>query len=154
MYYVVAILIAGLWAAFLLPSFFDHRSRAPKTTTRDFARTKQVLGQVSAAEPDGAEYVRRHAQMKRQRILVGLVLTAVFTLVVATWTGSIAWLWATIAFNIATAGYVALLLYVKQQSLLPKATVVPIAAARLSPVVAAVPQPEFEESRTVRVIAG
>ena len=76
MFYVVAILIAGLWAAFLLPSFFDHRSRAPRTTTRDFARTKRLLQQVSSADPDGEDYVRHHAQIRRKRILIGLGLTA------------------------------------------------------------------------------
>ena len=48
---VLFILIAGLWAAFLLPSFFDHRSQTPRSTTRDFARTKQLLAAVSASDP-------------------------------------------------------------------------------------------------------
>jgi Flp pilus assembly protein TadB len=155
MYYVVAILIAGLWAAFLLPSFFDHRSRAPKTTTRDFARTKKLLQQVASAQPDGEAYVRRHAQLKRQRVLIGLAATAFLTLVVATWTGSIAWLWLTVAVDVAFAGYVTLLLHTKQQKFVPRATVVPIESAQ--PVVAPVvltAVPEHEETLTVRVIAG
>ncbi len=155
MFYVVAILIAGLWAAFLLPSFFDHRSRAPKTTTRDFARTKRLLQQVASAQPDGAAYVRHHAQMKRQRILVGLGVTAFLTLVVATWTGMVAWLWLTVALDGAFAGYVGLLLYTKQQKSVPKAMVVPIDSAQpvTAPVVLAA-VPEYEETLTVRVIAG
>ncbi len=155
MFYVVAILIAGLWAAFLLPSFFDHRSRAPKTTTRDFARTRRLLAQVASAQPDGEAYVRHHAQMKRQRILTGLGVTAFLTLVVATWTGMVAWLWLTVALDIAFAGYVALLLYTRQQRSVPKAMVVPIDSAQ--PVVAAAvlaAVPEYEETLTVRVIAG
>lgn len=155
MFYVVAILVAGLWAAFLLPSFFDHRSRAPKRTTRDFARTKQLLRQVSAAQPDGENYVRHHAQMRRRRILVGLGATALFTLVVATFTGSVAWLSFTLAVDVAFASYIALLLYMKQQSFVPKARVVPIASAQPSQVVVASElQPAYEESQTVRVIAG
>ncbi len=155
MFYVVAILIAGLWAAFLLPSFFDHRRRAPKTTTRDFARTKQLLQQVAAAQPDGEAYVRHHAQMKRQRILIGLAATALLALVVATWTGSIACLWLTIALDAAFAGYVTLLLHTKQQRFAPKATVVPIDSAQ--PVIAPAALtavPAYEETPTVRVIAG
>ncbi|MEN8041651.1 MAG: hypothetical protein ABFR95_09130 [Actinomycetota bacterium] len=153
MLYVVPILIAGLWAAFLLPSFFDHRSRAPKTTTRDFARTKRVLEQVSTAQVDSQEYVRYHAQLKRQRVLIGLGATALFTLVVATLTGSMAWLWLTIALDVAFAGYVGLLLYAKQQRLVPRAAVVPIEDAQpAQPALAVVP--EYEESPTVRVIAG
>ena len=61
---VLFILIAGLWAAFLLPAFFDHRSDAPKSTTRDFARTRMKLAEVSTAQPDGDAYVRRHVQRK------------------------------------------------------------------------------------------
>lgn len=155
MFYVVAILIAGLWAAFLLPSFFDHRSRAPKTTTRDFARTKRLLQQVASAQPDGEAYVRHHAQMKRQRILIGLVTTAFLTLVVATWTGMVAWLWLTIGLDVAFASYVTLLLHTKQQRSVPRATVVPIDSAQ--PVVAPgvlTAVPEYEETLTVRVIAG
>jgi hypothetical protein len=106
MFYVVAILIAGLWAAFLLPSFFDHRSHAPRTTTRDFARTKRMLQQVSSADPDGEDYVRHHTQVRRRRILVGLGLTAVVTLAFATWMGSVAWLWLTIAIDVTIAAYI------------------------------------------------
>jgi len=153
--YVVALLIAGLWAAFLLPSFFDHRSRAPKTTTRDFARTRQLLEQVASADPDGEAYVRHHAQIRRQRILVGLGITAILTLAVATWMGSIAWLGLTIAIDIAIAGYVAGLLFVKQRRSRPRATVVSIESvqAQPSPVVSEA-QPAYEETPTVRVIAG
>ncbi|GMQ93596.1 MAG: hypothetical protein BMS9Abin12_1075 [Acidimicrobiia bacterium] len=155
MFYVVAILIAGLWAAFLLPSFLDHRSRAPKTTTRDFARTKQLLGQVAAAQPDGEAYVRHHAQVKRQRMLIGLAAGALLTLVVATMMSSVAWLWLTIAIDITLAGYVTLLLYLKQQKSVPRAAVVAIGSAQ--PVVAPAvltAVPAYEETQTVRVIAG
>jgi peptidoglycan/LPS O-acetylase OafA/YrhL len=155
MYYVVAILIAGLWAAFLLPSFFDHRSRAPKTTTRDFARTRRLLEQVTTADADGEAYVRHHAQVRRQRILVALVITAFLSLAVATWMGSIAWLWLTIVIDVAVAVYVTGLLYTKQQRGLPRATVVPIGAVQQPIAPAAVGHaPAYEETPTVRVIAG
>lgn len=155
MFYVVAILIAGLWAAFLLPSFFDHRSRAPKTTTRDFARTKRLLEQVTTSDPDGEAYVRHHAQVRRQRILIALVLTAFVSLGVATWMGSIAWLWLTIALDVAVAIYVTGLLYMKQQRSLPRAAVVPISSAPQAPVSDVNDEkPAFEETPTVRVIAG
>ncbi len=154
---VLFILIAGLWAAFLLPSFFDHRSQTPRSTTRDFARTKQLLAAVSASQPDTEAYVRRHVQRRRTRVLVGLGATALVTLVVATWTGSVPWLWASIAVDVAIAGYVTMLLAVKRQARVPRAAVVPM-PAQGTPVVApvaAVPEPEpFEESQTVRVIAG
>ena len=154
MFYVVAILIAGLWAAFLLPSFFDHRSRAPRTTTRDFARTKRLLQQVSSADPDGEDYVRHHAQIRRKRILIGLGLTAIVTLGIATWMGSVAWLWLTIAIDVTIAAYVTQLLLMKQQRALPKATVVSIGAVQQPAASDADSNPAYEETPTVRVIAG
>ena len=156
MWIVLFILIGGLWAAFLLPSFFDQRSNAPKSTTKDFARTKQLLASVSASNPDSDDYVRRHTQKRRTRVLVGLGITAAVTLFVATWTASVPWLWATIAVDIVIAGYVTVLLSIKRQRSVPRAPVVSITApAQPAPVLAAVPeQPPFEESKTVRVIAG
>ena len=155
MFYVVAILIAGLWAAFLLPSFFDHRSRAPKTTTRGFARTKQLLHKVSTADPDGEAYVRHHAQIRRQRILIALGIAALVSLGVATWMGSVAWLWLTIGLDVVVAVYVTGLLVMKQQRSVPRAPVVQIAPARRQVDQGAVDAPPaYEETPTVRVIAG
>jgi hypothetical protein len=152
---VLFILIAGLWAAFLLPSFFDHRKRNPRSTTRDFARTKQLLATVSASRPDTEAYVRRHTQIRRTRVLVVLGVGALLTLVVATWTGSIAWLWAAVAFDVAIAGYVTLLLTMKRQSAMPHAQVVPITAVSAEPTAAAGDTAEGDmESKTVRVVAG
>jgi hypothetical protein len=154
MFYVVAILIAGLWAAFLLPSFFDHRSRAPRTTTRDFARTKRLLQQVSSADPDGEDYVRHHAQARRKRIMVGLGVAALVTLGIATWMGSVAWLWLTIAIDVSLAAYITQLLLMKQQRTQPRATVVPIGAVQQPAAATADSNPAYEETPTVRVIAG
>lgn len=157
---VLFILIAGLWAAFLLPSFFDHRSQTPRSTTKDFARTKQLLASVSASQPDTDTYVRRHVQRRRTRILVGLGITAAITLVVATWTGSVPWLYATIAVDVVIAGYVTVLLTIKRQGAMPRATVVQIpqpayAGQAYTAQPATAPEPAaFEESPTVRVIAG
>jgi hypothetical protein len=151
---VLFILIAGLWAAFLLPSFFDHRKQNPRSTTRDFARTRQLLAAVSASQPDGEDYVRRHSQVRRTRVLIGLGIAALTTLVVATWTGSIAWLYAAIAFDVAIGVYVTVLLSMKRQRAIPNATVVAI-APREPQVVTEDPQSAtYPESQTVRVIAG
>ncbi|MCL1593301.1 MAG: hypothetical protein M3132_02980 [Actinomycetia bacterium] len=154
---VVFILLAGLWAAFVLPSFFDHRSNAPKSTTRAFAKTRKKLAQVSAAQPDGDAYVRRHAQRRRQHVLVGLAISSVATLFFATWTGSVPWLWVNIAVNVSIAAYVTLLLTMKQQRMMPRAQVVALNTqtphARQRRRVNA-PEPYIEESKTVRVIAG
>lgn len=152
---VLFILIAGLWAAFLLPSFFDHRKSAPKSTTKDFERTRRKLAQVAMAQPDSEGYVRRHSQRRRRHILVGLAIASFTTLVFATWSGSVPWLWVNIAINVTIAGYVTLLLTIKQQRMMPRAQVVqiPTQVEPAGPVSAPAP-PVFEESRTVRVIAG
>ncbi len=155
---VVFILIAGLWAAFVIPSFFDHRSNAPRSTTRDFARTRRKLAQVSMAQPDSEAYVRRHALRRRRRILIGLGIAAITTLAVATTTGSVPWLWLNIAIDVSIALYVTVLLTIKQQQAMPKAQVVDIATpvrARPAAQQAVVPaDPPYEESPTVRVING
>jgi Flp pilus assembly protein TadB len=154
---VLFILIAGLWAAFLLPAFFDHRSNAPKSTTRDFARTRKKLAEVSTAQPDGDAYVRRHAQHKQQQILIGLAATFVVTLGYATWSGAVMWLYINIAVAVAVAAYITGLLTLKAQRSMPRAQVVQISTAphaALAAQVAQPPVPEYAESRTVRVIAG
>jgi hypothetical protein len=152
---VLFILIAGLWAAFLLPAFFDHRSNAPKSTTRDFARTRNKLAQASSAQPDSDAYVRKHAQRKRQQVMLVMAVVFVGTLGYATWSGSVIWLWVNLAVAVSIAAYVTLLLSIKAQQGTPRASVVRINAAvpQAAPV-AAPAVPEYAESHTVRVIAG
>lgn len=153
---VLFILIAGLWAAFLLPSFFDQRSHAPKVTTRDFARTTEMLASVAMSKPDSDAYIRRHAQVRRQRILLALSAASISTLVFATWTGSVAWLMLNLSVNIAIAGYVALLLTIKQRRALQRAVVVKIPSAPQRQLQAVPDQDSYvtDKAATVRVIAG
>lgn len=153
---VLFILIAGLWAAFLLPSFFDNRSHAPKSTTRDYARTKEMLASVAQSQPDSDVYIRRHAQVRRQRILLGMGAASISTLVFATWTGSAAWLMINISVNIAIAGYVTLLLTIKQRRAMQQSVVVQIPNASQRQLAAVPTQESYatDEAATVRVIAG
>lgn len=153
---VVFILIAGLWAAFLLPSFFDHKRRAPKATTRDFARTREKLAAVANSQPDTDAYIRRHAQVRRQQILIGMGIASFATLVFATWTGSLAWLYLNIAVNVSIAGYVTLLLTIKERQAVQRTIVTPITHAPQRTLTAVPEQPTYatDEAATVRVIAG
>ena len=154
---VLFILIAGLWAAFLLPAFFDHRNNAPKSTTRDFARTRKKLAEVSTAQPDGDAYVRRHTQRKQQQVLIGLAVTFVVTLGYATWSGTVMWLYINIAVAAAIALYITMLLSLKAQRMVPRAQVVQIPTAQHASTAAQVAPsavPEYQEIKTVRVIAG
>jgi len=154
--YVVVILIAGLWAAFVLPSFFDQRSRAPKNATRDFARTRQKLATIAGSHPDTEDYSRRYTQSRRQQVLIGLGIASFATLVFATWTGSVPWLAVNIVINVSIAGYVTLLLTVKQRRAAQRRIVVPIEHAPQRHMAAVPDQTSYatDEAKTVRVIAG
>jgi hypothetical protein len=130
---VLFILIAGLWAAFLLPSFFDQRNHAPKATTRDYARTKEMLASVAQSRPDSDTYIRQHAQVRRQRILAGMGAASVSTLLFAT-----------------------LLLTIKQRRAVQRTIVVQIPSVAQRQLAAVPTQESYatDEAATVRVIAG
>ncbi len=148
------ILIAGAWAAFLLPSFFDHRRENPRATTRAFARSKQKLGNVTAAQVGSPAYAQHHAQARRQRIFIALLVTALVTLVIAVLRSSIMWLGITIVVDLSVGAYVALILASKQPKQVRRAPVVPIpTAVPTAPTTAA--DLELDAAPpTVRVIAG
>ncbi len=142
------ILIAGIWAAFLLPSFLEERRGAPGASTQAFARSRALLATVSVGSSGSIRYTSR-SQVRRRQILVGLAAAIVVTLLVAVVTGSVLWLWITIGLDVVMAGYVTLLLMVKQQRLASRS--VPRVPSATAPLVA----PEVEDAPpTVRVIAG
>jgi hypothetical protein len=151
---VFFILIAGAWAAFLLPSFFDHRRENPKATTRAFARSKEKLAHVTVAQVGSPAYVQHHAEKRRQRIFIVLLLTALVTLVIAVLQSSIVWLGITIAVDLAVGFYVATILTAKQPKTARRAPVVPLQTpVHSSPTTAA--DLDLESAPpTVRVIAG
>ena len=150
---IVFILLAGLWAAFLLPSFFDHRRKTPRATTRDFARSNEKLASVAAAQPGDDQYIRRHVQARRQRVFITLIFGAVVTLAIAVWQNSVIWLGVTVAFDVIIATYVTVLVHVKQQGSVATASVVTLPSARAVTAAPALPDSEHAAS-TVRVIAG
>lgn len=148
------ILIAGAWAAFLLPSFFDHRRENPKASTRAFARSKEKLASVTVAQVGSPAYAQQHAQLRRQRIFAVLLLTALATLVIAVLQSSMVWLGITILVDMAVGGYVAMILTAKQPKVVRRAPVVPIQAPiQEAPTTAADLNVESAPP-TVRVIAG
>jgi len=137
------LLIGGIWAAFLLPSFFESRRRAPLSTTRNFARSKDLLASVSATNGQALK-ARRRAATRRSRVVTVLSLGAVGSLAVAVLQSSFVWLLATIAFDVAVAGYVALLLQMRA------------VREQTAPVVSLVAVDAVDEVQhhTVRVVAG
>ena len=151
---ILFILIAGAWAAFLLPSFFDHRRENPRATTRAFARSKEKLANVTAAQVGSPAYAQHHAQMRRQRIFIGLIMTALITLVIAVVRSSITWLGIAIAVDMAVGAYVALILTARQPRQVRRAPVVPLHTTVPSAPTTARDLDLEEAPPTVRVIAG
>jgi uncharacterized membrane protein YbaN (DUF454 family) len=148
------ILIAGAWAAFLLPSFFDHRRENPKASTRAFARSKEKLANVTVAQVGSPAYAQQHAQARRQRIFIVLLLTALAALVIAVLQSSTLWLGITIIADMAVGGYVAMILTAKQPRVVRRAPVVPI-QTQISDGPATAADLDVESpSPSVRVIAG
>lgn len=137
------LLIGGIWAAFLLPSFFESRRRAPLNTTRNFARSKDLLASVSATNGQALK-ARRRAAARRRRAVTVLSLGVLGSLAIAVLQSSFAWLLVTIGFDLALAGYITLLLKIKT------------ARERSAPVVrlAAVDSVDDAQQHTVRVVAG
>jgi hypothetical protein len=150
------ILIAGAWAAFLLPSFFDHRRDNPSETTRQFAVTKARLGALAGSdEPLAVEYhAARNAQVRRQRVFIALLVLALATLVVAVMTSSWIWLGATIVVDVAIGAYVALMLFMRQQSTHRQRTVVHMERTMPHPPTAAEDLDFDAAPPSVRIIGG
>ncbi len=122
------ILIAGAWAAFLLPSFFDRGHDRPSDSTRAYARTRARLGGMAGVEEETATayYAARDAQVRRQRVFIVLLVLAVATLVVSVLSSSVVWLGVSITIDVLIGAYVALLLYVRQATAMRTRTVVPM----------------------------
>ena len=117
------ILIVVIWAAFLLPAFFDNRRRAPIASTRTFARNTALLATVASSTVEEVA-ARRQASMRRQRVLLVLATGAVGSLSLAIWQSSVLFLGVTIAFDVALAGFVTMLLYARQRRVVAAQTTV------------------------------
>lgn len=143
------IVIALLWAAFLLPSFFENRRKAPIASTRSHARRTALLATVASSS--AAEVVaRRRATQRRLRTLVLLAGGAFATLAVAIWRSSVIWLGLSIAFDVALAGFVTMLLYARQRRYVTaQTTVVLPVPSEEEPAM-----PQDPQRHTVRVVAG
>ncbi len=142
------IVIGLLWAAFLLPSFFENRRKAPIASTRSFARSTALLATVASSS--AAEVAaRRQATQRRLRVLVALAGGAFVTLAVAIWQSSVVWLGFSLGFDLGLAVFVAMLVQAKQRRYLTAQTTVTLPAAQAED-----PAPVRDPQRhTVRVVA-
>ncbi|MDX1690944.1 MAG: hypothetical protein R3290_07980 [Acidimicrobiia bacterium] len=109
---ILFILLAGVWAAFVLPSVMNSRRETPVTQNpRQSSRTavRQPVGAGGMSE-------RERVLARRRNTLVALGLGAIVTLVAAIVTGSVVLLALSLLVDVALAGYIAMLLQIKQSS--------------------------------------
>lgn len=140
---LVFLLLAAVWAAWFLPAYLESRRSSPGATTRHFARSTQVLATAAMASTRREIEARRRTLARRRRILLLFAVAAIGTLAIAIATSSLLWLVVTLAIDAAFAGYVALLLQIKQQR------------QQAAPVVSIVAPVEVTEpDPSVRVVAG
>jgi len=151
---LVFLLIGAVWAAFLLPSFFESRRRAPISATRNFQRSNELLASVAGADAH-VVMARRRQAVRRRRLLLTLTFGAAATMAVALLTSSVLWLGATVVFDLLIGAYVTLLLMSRQRAF----------ALAMAPRIGTPPTPVEEpavtarreanqSSSTVRVVAG
>ncbi|MEA2000779.1 MAG: hypothetical protein U9N84_02670 [Actinomycetota bacterium] len=141
------LIIGGVWAVFLLPSFFENKRSASLSSTRSFARDNDLLASVAL---QSAETLRAAsgARRRRRRSIALLGTGALGSLAAAVFTGSTVWLGVTLVFDVFLAGFVTALLQAKAAHFTPVAAVVPIdSGLRAEPAAA-------EAMRTVRIVAG
>jgi Zn-dependent protease len=119
---VVLIVLGGLWAALLLPSFLDSRHDAPLSSTKSFDRRLARLASLRAGSIDPLELKRQQLLARRRRVMVALVGAALVTLVAAILSGSIPLLLLSLAFDGMFVAYLAALNAVR---LRPQATRLP-----------------------------
>lgn len=141
------LIIGGVWAVFLLPSFFESQKSASMSSTRTFARNNDLLASV-ALQSTEAVRAAGIARRRRRRSVALLGTGALGSLAAAVLTGSTIWLGVTVVFDVLLAGFVTALLQAKVDRFKPVASVVPIDLATQERI------PEIEVMRTVRIVAG
>ncbi|HDH25390.1 MAG TPA: hypothetical protein ENH00_04235 [Actinobacteria bacterium] len=111
---IVIFVLAGVWAAFLLPSVFTSRRDQPTEAARDFMRLSARLSAAGSGTTIEPMLTRRRVLVRRRRALIVLISIAVATLAVAIWRGSAALLIAHIAMDGVIAWYLAMLVQIRQ----------------------------------------
>ncbi len=141
---VIFILLAGVWAMLLIPSFFDSRRQAPINTTQDFARNTARLNAVRVLANEPAAAQRRRVLARRRRTLIALVAAAMASLGGAIVTGSLVVLGVNLVVDMALAAYIAMLLQIKEHA----------GARPPIPLQAESQQPAEDSQAKIRILAG
>ncbi len=122
------LIIGGVWAVFLLPSFFEGQKSASMRSTRSFARNNDLLASVALRSADEVR-AASGARRRRRRAVAILGSGALGSLGAAVITGSTVWLGVTIVFDVLLAGFVTALLQAKAARFQQVAPVVSIEPA-------------------------
>ncbi len=112
---IVIFVLAGVWAAFLLPSVFTGRKDRPTESAREFTQLSARLSAVGTATSIEPMLTRRRVLARRRRALLLLSLLAVGTLAIAIWRSSTVLLIAHIAIDGVIAWYLAMLVQIRQR---------------------------------------
>jgi hypothetical protein len=103
------ILLIGVWAAFVVPAFVNSRREA-------YVNAREPIRSVTAPPPQATPAeIRARVLARRRMALIALVVAVVATLAGAVLTGSTVLLVATLIADVALAGYIAMLLTIKQR---------------------------------------
>jgi hypothetical protein len=128
MFYVLMFLIAGVWAAFLLPPAIANRKRSPIARTEEFSRLAHGLGKARHVGTDTPEVAATMAAVaigvdkdgvlaRRRKILVGLGGAVLASLMAAWATGNVQVLIVHLVADAALIWYVVMLLQIKARQM-------------------------------------
>jgi uncharacterized membrane protein YoaK (UPF0700 family) len=112
---ILLLLVAGVWAFFLLPAFFTGRRDAPVSTTQEFSRLTARLQSVQRPAPRRPDLTRARVLARRRRILLSLTVGAVATIGLALWLGSLPLLGVHLVVDAVLAWYVVMLVQIRQR---------------------------------------
>ena len=126
MFYFLMLLIAGVWAAFLLPPAIENRRRSPLSSTEQFSKLTHHLGRARDGNTDTPEVAAAHEALaagverddvlvRRQRILIGLGSLVAITLVAAIAARSVQMLALNLIADAGLVWYVMMLLQIKSR---------------------------------------
>ena len=118
------LLIAGVWAAFLLPPALANRRSSPLSSTEEFSKLTRHLGKARSLQPDAPELAtvveaaeagldRDIVLARRRRILIAIGGAVLVTLIGAIAFGNVQLLLLNLLADAGLIWYVVMLLQIK-----------------------------------------